>query len=201
MNIFFLSWIIDHCAQYHCSKHVIKMILETTQLLSGSHHVTNPAQAEKWLSEGLIYRKTHANHPCSIWVRECKENYIWLCQLGLALCQEYAYRYDKQPSDHKCHQKLVFLFQNIPPLISLGNITMPKLAMPDQYKTEDPVLSYRMYYLNEKARMLVWSKREPPAWVPNNFKMTHYQAEIIRLNKLKQYDQAEVLRQRLNSVL
>ena len=170
------------------------MILETTQLAGTCHHVVNSLQAEKWLSEGLIYRKTHVNHPCSIWVRECKENYIWLCQLGLALCKEYAYRYDKQISDHKCYSKLIFLSENIPPLISNGCITTPRLAMPDKYKTSDPVFSYRMYYLNEKARMLVWRKREPPEWVPSQFKAIHYQFEISRMIKLRQYDKAEEFR-------
>ena len=183
MNIFILSWILENCAKYHCTKHVVKMILETTQLLSTCHHVINSDQAQAWTDQDLIYRKTHQNHPCSIWVRECKENYIWLCHLGLELCKEYAYRYDKQPTDHKCYSKLIFLINNVPELPSNnGVITLPKLAMPDQYKTTDPVLSYRTYYLNDKSQMLVWRKRSPPSWVPKNMRHVHYQSELKRLN-------------------
>lgn len=190
MNIFILSWLLDHCAQYHCDKHVIKLILEATQLLSTCQHVINPLEAEKWFNEGLIYRQTHVNHPCSLWVRECKENYIWLCQLGFELCKEYAYRYDKQISDHKCYSKLIFLAEHVPSLPSYGNITTPRLAMPDKYKHTDPVFSYRMYYLNEKARMLVWRKRSPPPWVPDNLCLIHYQSEQKRL--LKQQKQKKI---------
>ena len=183
MNIFVLSWILQQCAKYHCDKHVIKQILETTQLLSTCHHVTNEAQAKIWVEQGLIYRKTHYNHPCSIWLRECQENYIWLCHFGIALCKEYAYRYDKKTDDHKCYAKLIFLIHNVPPLPTNGGvITLPKLAMPDAYKTNDPVLSYRMYYLNDKERMLVWRKRGPPSWVPKPLRKTHYQSEIKRID-------------------
>ena len=167
MNIFILSWIIEHCAQYHCNKHVVKMALETTQLLSTAWWVSDPNQAKQWCDQGLIYRKTHEKHPSAIWSRECKENYIWLCHLGLALCKEYAYRFDKQPTDHKCYSKLMFLITHVPPLNNnCGYITTPKLAMPDQYKSDDAVLAYRTYYLNDKQRMLVWRKRNPPPWVP-----------------------------------
>lgn len=184
MNIFILSWILEQCAKDHCDKHVVKMILETTQLLSTTHHIVNPDQAMKWYNENLIYKKTHQNHPSAIWTRECKENYIWLCHLGLALCNEYAYRYDKKPEDHSCHSKLVFLINNIPNLPSNNDvITLPKLAMPDQYKTNDPVYSYRQYYLNDKERMLVWRKRGPPSWVPNPSRHTHYKSEINRYTK------------------
>lgn len=185
MNIFFLSWIIEHCAKYHCDKHVVKMILETCQLLSTCHHVINPKLAEELTSKSKIYRKTHVNHPCSIWVRECKENYIWLTQLGLALCDEYAYRYDKQPSDHACYSKLIFLMNNLPKLPeNNGKLTIPKLAMPDKYKTEDPIYSYRLYYLNEKQRMLVWRKRGPAYWVPSHLLNEHQNYE----RKIKKND-------------
>lgn len=184
MNIFILSWIIENCVRYHCDKHVVKMILETTQLLSTCHHVVNSEQAERWTQEDKIYRKTHHNHPSSLWTRECRENYIWLCHLGLALCREYAYRYDKQPSDHKCHSKLMFLITHVPSGLKVngGVITLPRMAMPDQYKTTDPVLSYRTYYLNDKQRMLVWRKRGPPRWVPRSLQHIHYQSEIKRFS-------------------
>ncbi len=188
MNIFILSWIIENCVKYHCDKHVVKMILETAQLLSTCHHVVNSVQAQVWTHDNLIYRKTHQNHPCSIWLRECRENYIWLCHLGIALCNEYAYRYDKKSEDHKCYSKLMFLITHVPDLPSNnGSITVPKMAMPDKYKSPDPVQAYRSYYLNDKVRMLVWRKRGPPSWVPKNLQYKHYQSEIQRLDsKLSQ---------------
>lgn len=189
MNIFVLSWIIENCVKYHCDKHVVKMILETAQLLSTCQHVVNPIEAEKWVSEKQIYKKTHQNHPSSLWVRECRENYVWLCHFGLALCKEYAFRYDKQPSDHKCYAILKFLSSQIPPqLAPKGTITQFKMAMPDEYKTTDPIFSYRLYYLNEKSRMLVWRKRDPPKWVPPHLTKLHYESEIKRLKKMDSHD-------------
>lgn len=29
MNIFFLDWDVKRCSEYHCDKHVVKMILDT----------------------------------------------------------------------------------------------------------------------------------------------------------------------------
>ncbi len=181
MNIFILSWIIEQCAQYHCDKHVVKMILETTQLLSTCWHVSDPDSVPD-----NIYKMTHRHHPCSVWLRQCRENYVWLCHFGLALCKEYGYRYDKKPSDHKCHSMLISLIQNVPPSLPSngGKITMPRLAMPNDYKCKDPVLSYRTYYVNDKQRMLVWRKRSPPPWVPTSLHHFHYESEIKRYSKI-----------------
>ena len=60
------------------------------------------------------------------------------------------------------------------------------MAMPDQYKCSDPVHAYRLYYLNEKQRMLVWRKRGPPAWVPPSSQLFHYRSELKRYIKLRQ---------------
>ena len=92
MNIFFLDYDTKKCAKYHCDKHVVKMILETAQLLCGAHWVTG--------SEAP-YKLSHKNHPCSIWVRESLSNYLYLCDLGLELCKEYTYRYGRT---HKSQQ-------------------------------------------------------------------------------------------------
>ena len=187
MNIFFLSWIIQHCVEYHCDKHVVKMILETVQILSTAHHVTNPTLAKRWFDEGQIYKPFNPKHPCCLWMVDCRENYIWLCHFGISLCREYEYRYDKPHGHHKCYPILKFLSLNVPDLPSNnGVITLPRMAMPDQYKYADPVHAYRLYYLNEKQRMLVWRKRGPPSWVPPSSQLFHYQSELKRYTKLKQ---------------
>lgn len=82
MNIFWLSIIVNDCAKFHCDKHVIKMILEYTQLLYSAHHIygTN-------FKCGNSYRLTHKNHPCSKWVRENKGNYKLLYSMLKTLCK------------------------------------------------------------------------------------------------------------------
>jgi hypothetical protein len=156
MNIFALSLDPREAAQFHCDKHVIKMILETAQLLYCSHWVLDPDNLP-----ADAYKKTHPNHPCSIWIRESVENYRWLSDLGLWLCREYTFRYGKR---HKTEDHIVWLSDNFPPLPA-GDRTPFRMAMPDEYKTDDPVRSYRAYYLGAKERMLVFSKRPLPPFV------------------------------------
>lgn len=152
MNIFVLDENPTTCAQYHCDKHVVKMILETAQLLCGVHWSTG--------SEAP-YKLSHKNHPCSIWTRECIENYIWLCDLGIELCKEYSYRYGKT---HKSQQIIEWCMSNLPNIKEKGFITPFALAMPDEYKVESPTESYRNYYRGAKTSFAVWKNRDVPVW-------------------------------------
>lgn len=156
MNIFLLSLNPREAAEAHCDKHVVKMILETAQLLYCAHWVIDPTKLLP-----TAYRKTHPNHPCAIWVRESLENYRWLCVFGLHLCCEYTFRYGKH---HKTDDHIWWLFENMPAIPDIGP-TPFRLAMPDEYKCPDPVASYRAYYLGAKQRMLVYSKRSRPEFL------------------------------------
>lgn len=159
MNIFFLDFIPSICAIYHFDKHVIKMILETCQLLCSVHHVSNSEYKPP-------YKLTHKNHPSAVWTRESLSNYKWLCELGLELCKEYTYRYGKT---HKCEEYIKKLSENLPPIEDIG-FTTPKLAMPEQYKDDkDPIGSYKAYYFFEKQHMFKWTKRKTPEWVTELF--------------------------------
>lgn len=152
MNIFVLDHDPNTCAQYHCDKHVVKMILETAQLLCGVHWVLNG---------NAPYKLSHRNHPCSIWTRECIENYVWLCDLGINLCKEYTYRYNKT---HKSQQIIEWCITNLPRLRENGDMTPFALAMPDEYKVNCPIESYRNYYLGAKTSFASWRKRNTPEW-------------------------------------
>ena len=154
MNIFVLDTDTKKCAVYHNDKHVVKMILETAQLLCGSHHVTE-SQYE------IPYKLSHKNHPCSIWVRECIENYIWLCDLGLELCEEYTYRYGKR---HKSQDIIEWCLINTPNIPTNGDITPFALAMPDECKVGTAIDSYRAYYMLEKRNLASWKNRQTPEW-------------------------------------
>ena len=154
MNIFVLVTDPKKCAVYHNDKHVVKMILETAQLLCGSHHVTE-SQYE------IPYKLSHKNHPCSIWVRQCIENYIWLCDLGLELCAEYTYRYGKR---HKSQDIIEWCLMNTPNIPTNGDITPFALAMPDECKVGTAIDSYRAYYMLEKRELAAWKNRQVPEW-------------------------------------
>jgi hypothetical protein len=133
------------------------MILETAQLLCGVQHIVN-SQLD------IPYKLSHKNHPCSIWARECVENYVWLCDFGIELCKEYTHRYGKK---HKSQQIIEWCMINIPNIKSNGNITNPALAMPDERKIasrNSAVDSYREYYIKDKSHIAAWTKRPKPFW-------------------------------------
>jgi len=156
MNIFFLSIDPKTAAEHHCDKHVVKMILETAQLLYTCHWVVQP--------EGLppnAYKKTHMNHPCGIWVRESIENYKWLCELGHWLCNEYTFRYGKI---HKTQAHIEWLKSHTPELPDIG-MTPIRQAMPIEYKHEDPVKAYQTYYIEAKRDILKYTKRGRPEFL------------------------------------
>jgi hypothetical protein len=152
MNIFVLDLDVKKCAQYHNNKHVVKMILEQNQILCSVHWV---------LGNDAPYKLTHKNHPCSIWARECIENYVWLCEMTLELCKEYTYRYDKR---HKSQDVLDWCINNLPNLPEKGSVTPFALAMPDECKVGTAIDSYRAYYMLEKRELAAWKNRQVPEW-------------------------------------
>jgi hypothetical protein len=158
MNIFFLDFDVEKCAKYHCDKHVVKMILETAQLLCSAHHVTIHDTIHDTIH--VPYKLSHKNHPCSIWVRESLSNYLYLCELGLALGEEYTYRYGKT---HKSIEVIQWCLSNRPNIKDIG-FTTPPLAMPDEYKVDSVVESYRNYYKGAKSTIVSWKNREKPVW-------------------------------------
>lgn len=149
MNIFVLDKHPEQAAEYHCDKHVVKMPLETAQMLSTVHWAYG--------NEGP-YKPCHQHHPCTLWAGQTVENYRWLYKLGLALCAEYTYRYDKT---HACERVIRLLM--MPPLrLTARGFTPFAKAMPEQYKYSDAVTSYRAYYQHEKARICKWTRRNTP---------------------------------------
>jgi hypothetical protein len=158
MNIFFLDENPTLSAQYHVDKHVVKMILETAQLLCGVHHMT---VHDKIHDTGQVpYKLSHKNHPCSIWCRESLSNYLYLCELGLELSKEYTYRYGKR---HKSQDVIEWCLINKPNIPDI-EFTEPAKAMPDEYKVKSVVESYRNYYIGAKSGFAIWKNREKPFW-------------------------------------
>jgi hypothetical protein len=161
MNIFFLDENPKLSAQYHVDKHVVKMILETAQLLCGVHHMTDQVPTKyRPSTDHVPYKLSHKNHPCAIWARESLSNYLYLCELGLELGKEYTYRYGKK---HKSVEVIEWCIVNKPNIPDIG-FTKPSMAMPDEYKVDSVVESYRNYYMGAKSELAQWKKREKPFW-------------------------------------
>ena len=168
MNIFFLSEHPVVAARMHCDKLVVKMVLETAQLLCS---VFEPGTAP--------YKRTHYNHPCAVWVRGWYGHYNWLYNHGIALAEEYTFRYGKR---HKSQDVIEWCKSQIlePPSEELRDL--PPECMPEEYRTSverdgimvpgmlsDIVKSYREYYKAEKAYFAKWERgREAPDWWKEN---------------------------------
>lgn len=159
-------------------RHVVSMTKETGQILSTvrQHYGDSPIGLPK---------PTHKYHPVVIWATESRANYIWLVRYLKAICEEYTYRYYKV---HVYHDL-------IPRFASVDSFEFPKeeqtpfaLAMPDKYKVDDPIQSYRNYYLGDKINGNYWTNRLPselPEWLrvhltPFQFKLNR--GETIKCN-------------------
>lgn len=155
MNIFVLDRDPKLCAQYHNNKHVVKMILESTQLLNNALIARVPDYEP-------VYRKTHWNHPASVWTRSNLDNFKWLLSLANELCHEYSYRYDKV---HKCEQYLIrFSEIDFKDFLSNGKEIEFVQCMPEEYKQNDAVEAYRTYYKKDKVHIASWKRRGIPEW-------------------------------------
>ena len=143
MNIFYLDSDPVKAAQIQYNKHVVKMILESAQMLCTAHHHYE-------LFTDVPYKKAHYNHPSTIWCRQNKNQYRWLYNHMIALGQEYTARYNKEHmSITKCRLPL---FQ-YPVGIPEGKFEQPPQCMPDEYKDECSVKAYWKYYIGEKGNI------------------------------------------------
>jgi hypothetical protein len=157
MNIFYLDRDPQLAAQMMHDKHVVKMILESAQILSTVCH-------RHGLWQENMYKPTHAQHPSVLWAGDGLYNFTWLVTHARALAAEYAYRYAG-----KEHRSLEIIYRAAAaargaemPLLW----TEPPQAMPDEFKIAgNSVAAYRAYYLGRKVMQSGWTRRPVPAFV------------------------------------
>lgn len=175
MNVFYLDTNPKLAAQYHCDKHTVKMIIEYAQLMSTAHRVLdgylytdktqNGRNIKRWRlhdeRERHLYKASHVNHPSGIWCRASNENYFWLFELFVELCEQYTIRYGKV---HKTQELMKYLIDP-PKNIAHTGFTEPPPAMPEYCKIpKDSVASYRNYYNLEKKTFAKWKHNMIPDW-------------------------------------
>ena len=141
MNIFYLHRDPYKAAEYQYNKHVVKMILESAQMLCTAHHEIMGEDAD------VPYKRAHVNHPSTIWCRRSAENYTWLYDHMMALGKEYTKRYGKI---HMSINKCALPLYRLPGGLAYTGFTPPPQAMPDEYKDESSVIAYWNYYVGEK---------------------------------------------------
>ena len=166
MNIFYLDRDPKIAAQMMCDKHVVKMILESAQMLSTAHRVVD---GDDRADKGGFYKMAHKNHPSTKWVRASKKNYEWLWNHMDALMKEYTYRYGKHHATERLRNILFMPPLNID---REAPFTDPPQCMPDYCKGEDTVLAYQNYYILEKSGFARWTKRETPVFFVEKYDAT-----------------------------
>jgi len=140
MNIFYLDEDPDTAARLQYNKHVVKMVLESAQMLCTAHHYYDNG-------DHVPYKPCHINHPSTIWTRSNTEHYYWLYKHMLALGDEYTKRYGKTHlTITKCKKPL----QWAPMGMTTSAFKQPPQAMPDEYKNECSIEAYWNYYIGEK---------------------------------------------------
>lgn len=182
MNIFYLHPDPHRAARWHCDRHVVKMLLETVQLLYTAHWVlsaasgdggsqpdfsTAPAPKSRPQERGYM-SISNKKHPSAIWTRESLAHYKWLASLGLALATEYRHRFHDK--EHSCEAHAVWLYFHPPATLKDNGWRDPPKAMPDVHKVSgDAVRCYRHYYVYSKGArgLLTYTARRKPHWVPS----------------------------------
>lgn len=195
MNLFYLDNDIDKCAEYHVDKHIVKMILEAAQIICTNLWVDKtfgyvPRAMNKEENAALTqyrrdvkagmeryfpYMPTMHNHPSTIWARTSLENFYWTHCYAHALAEEYRYRYGK---DHKSFWEVINKLPEPKHMKDIGFTTFG-LAMPDELKDYDnPIDSYRKYYMLDKGTFADWKFRNKPDWWDES--VADYEERITR---------------------
>lgn len=154
MNVFAVDRDPVRAARALCDRHVVKMTVETAQILCTA--------ARARFGQEAPYRATHANHPCVKWAAAARGNWDWLVRHGLALADEYERRFGRaHPS-----RAVIARMASLGPPRSAGRRRRPfAQAMPEQYRERDAVAAYRRYYVTEKAWFATWTPpSRPPRW-------------------------------------
>ena len=135
---------------------VVKMILESCQMLCTTLNLLYDDKVTP-------YRNAHKNHPSTKWVRESSANFQYLVEHTEAMIAEYESRFPGKV--HKCKAVLETcksLYK--PELFASNEPTQLPMCMPDEFKSDNIVESYRRFYA-AKPRM-----RYPEAKIPRWFR-------------------------------
>ena len=160
MNIFTLDKDPEKCSRYHCDKHIVKMVVEYTQLLSGAVRVCGYDGED-------VYKLTHINHPCALWTRSSRSNFNNLVDLTNCMFIEYTNRYKRLHASMIVFNRCADLSDYIP----AGKATARPKCVPDYCKEKSVVQSYRNYYIYEKAHFAKWKHSKIPRWFLDNVEL------------------------------
>lgn len=161
MNIFVLDTDPILAAQYHADQHLNKMILEGAQMMSTACQLL-------WGRDFVeLYDITHPRHPCTKWLMSALANREWFMMMMHQLERERTFRFDSKV-EHRSMEVARHAHYLMLKWDKKVEMTPFVLAMPDKYKCDDPVKSYRDYYMGEKMKLKgesTWTRRGCPHWM------------------------------------
>jgi len=160
MNIFAIDNDPVQAARWLVDKHM-KMMLEGCQILCTLFH-----------KQGIEapYRKTHENHPSTLWAGRTNDNLQWTIDHAHEISNEYTSRYGKI---HKSLKVLKWCDTNKHRLgfdqdglqkFSLAINSDSICRTLDEWDESDSVNCYRLFYKHDKAHLHQW-KRNKPEWI------------------------------------
>ena len=159
MNIFVTDTSPIQSASNLPDKHIVKMPLETCQMLAIIYSDWYYGVGKLYKQDGTPYRTEHGafrNHPCTQWAAANQYNLAWLILHGVALCDEYHQRY--LPKVHSCYDVLCqaqhIYHDCFDELLTdaAAKVTDFTRAMPDNIKSDFTITTITAYqrYLNTK---------------------------------------------------
>lgn len=177
MNIFVLDTNPTKCAEYHCDKHLVKMITEHNQILGSIAYTARGVHKKQDITQSFVskhfqgfprlkdnaphpYGIAYSNHPCTRWTAQSIENYKWLCELTLEMCKEYTKRYGRT---HAGEAICKWYYSQMPSLPTC-EMTPFAQAMPEDVRNVDAVKAYRDYYVKHKFEIAKWAHSDTPHW-------------------------------------
>ena len=176
MNIFFLDKDPVKAAEMYCDKHKVKMILEFAQIACTNIQLLGLVKPEDQLNFKL-YKPVHKNHPSTKWAREADGNVRWFFTHALALCKVYTQCYGKV---HKSQAVIEGCWGIHSKHLEDNRITEFAVAIKDFPKLNDPVETYRNYYVQDKHKFAKW-KNEVPDWYIQGIKNLNNKSDVALL--------------------
>ena len=161
MNVFACDPSPEVSARSLADRHVVKMVLETAQILSTTVR-------ELGLDDSDLYKSTHLHHPIVVACIHDSGYRDWVIRHGRALAREYTHRYDRFHVSSFVLDRAAHRLRRLgPPSV----LTSFPLAMPEELQSDDPHESYRRYLATKYARwgpMARWTRRTRPAWAASS---------------------------------
>ena len=110
------------------------------------------------------YKAAHKKHPTTLWISSSIDNYNFAGEIGMCLALEYKKRFGKV---HACSKHILWLYENKPSHFELREsetayyptrdfkpgLTRIPACMPDKYKVQSIIESYKLYYTGEKESL------------------------------------------------